>query len=77
MIALTRLNGSKVYINAEMIRLIETTPDTILTLIDEKKILVQESADVVVERFIEYKWRVNHPQITAPGASHAVIDDDQ
>ena len=57
MVTLTRLNGTPVVVNAEMIELLETTPDTIITLTNGKKILVQEPADEVVERVIDYRQR--------------------
>jgi flagellar protein FlbD len=57
MVTLTKLNGSTVVINAELIETIETTPDTIITLTNGKKYLVKERADDVVERVIEYKRR--------------------
>jgi flagellar protein FlbD len=76
MILLTRLNGTKIYVNAEMIRSIEVTPDTILTLSDERKILVQESAEVVVERFIEYKRKVNTLQVIQPDAAQDSTNEE-
>ena len=42
MIAVTRLNGSKFYINALLIETIEETPDTFITLTTGKKTLVLE-----------------------------------
>jgi len=59
MILLTRLNGSQFYINAETIQFIENTPDTVLTLVDKSKLIVQEPAEVVAQRFIEYKQKTN------------------
>lgn len=44
MITVTRLNGTKVMINALLIELVEETPDTIITLTTGKKIIVAESA---------------------------------
>ena len=55
MVTLTRLNGSAVVINAELIEMLETTPDTVVTLTNGKKFLVQEHADEVVQRIIEYR----------------------
>jgi Uncharacterized protein, possibly involved in motility len=47
MITVTRLNGSKLMINALLIELIEETPDTIITLTTGKKFIVTESASEV------------------------------
>ena len=61
MIKLTRLNQSEVVINAEMIEFVEAIPDTIISLISGKKIMVAESVDVVVDRVVEYKRSCNQP----------------
>ena len=58
MIQVTRLNGTPYYINAEMILTVESTPDTILTLIGGAKMVVHESAAEVIERIIEYKRKI-------------------
>ena len=55
MIKVTRLNGSTFMVNAEMIREIEATPDTIITLSTGQKIMVRESVDAVANAVIEYK----------------------
>jgi flagellar protein FlbD len=54
-ISLTRLNGVKFYLNAELIQLVEETPDTMITLVNEKKVIVLEKAEVVAERTINYQ----------------------
>lgn len=54
MIRLTRLNDRAFILNGELIKYIEETPDTIITLVNNERILVKESADVVVDRVIEY-----------------------
>ena len=54
MVKLTHLNGKEFFINAEIIKYVEETPDTVLTLMGDEKILVKESADDVVKRVIEY-----------------------
>ena len=57
MIKVTRLNGQEIVINADLIEFLESSPDTIIALTTGKKIMVKESVDEVVERFIEYKRR--------------------
>lgn len=54
MIAVTRLNGKQVVINAELIKLLESTPDTMITLLNGERILVKEPLDDVVKRAIDY-----------------------
>lgn len=68
MIQVTRFNGSKFYINAEYIQSIEPTPDTVITLMNEKKLVVSDSVEALVERFIEYQ-RKTHQQFTQSAAA--------
>lgn len=55
MIHVTRLNGSQFVINAELIREVEATPDTVVTLTTGTKLLVRESVDEVVRAVIQYR----------------------
>jgi flagellar protein FlbD len=54
MIRLTRFNDQPLVVNAELFKFVEETPDTVITLRDDEKILVKERADAVVARAIEY-----------------------
>ena len=55
MIRLTRLNGVEVVVNADLIEFVETTPDTLVTMLTGKKIPVRESTDEVIERVVSYR----------------------
>ena len=55
MINLTRLNGTPFVLHAEVIREVEATPDTIITLSTGEKIVVGESVDAVTSAVIDYK----------------------
>jgi flagellar protein FlbD len=60
-IELTRLNGERFIVNAELIQYVESLPDTYVTLTNGDRTVVQESMDEVVGRAIEYqrsKWLV-------------------
>ncbi len=57
MIAVSRLDGSPLVVNAELIQTIEARPDTVLSLTDGTKLIVRESPDDVVERVIAYRNR--------------------
>ena len=59
MIQLTRLNKKEFYVNAELVKFVEATPDTIITLVNDQKLLVQETVDEVLRKVIEYKRSVN------------------
>lgn len=47
MIDVTRMNGSIITINAELIETVEEMPDTVITLTNGKKIIVKESRQEV------------------------------
>lgn len=55
MIQVTRLNGTTFMVNADLIELIEGTPDTVLTLNNEHKYVVRESVEDVLSRIVSYK----------------------
>jgi flagellar protein FlbD len=57
MVILTRFDGNPIVVNAEMIETVESTPDTILTLTNGRKLLVKEGLGVVVDRVIDYRRR--------------------
>jgi flagellar protein FlbD len=54
MIRLTRLNGQRFVVNAELIRTVEQLPDTTIKLINGDHLIVRESMDEVVDRAVEY-----------------------
>ena len=54
MIALTRLNGQRFVMNAEKIRYLESTPDTIVCCDNGEKVMVRETLQEVMTRAIDY-----------------------
>jgi flagellar protein FlbD len=50
-----RLRGESMYVNADLIESIEATPDTVLTLVDGRRLIVDECPEVVVERFVAFR----------------------
>ena len=54
MVSLTRLNKKNFVVNAELIKTIEETPDTLITLVNGDYFMVRESVKEVVEKAIEY-----------------------
>ncbi|HXT57371.1 MAG TPA: flagellar FlbD family protein [Pirellulales bacterium] len=54
MIKLTHLGGEAFVLNAELIRYVETRPDTFITLTSGDRVVVRESMDDVLDRTIEY-----------------------
>jgi len=43
MIEVTKLNGTKILINPDLMELVEETPDTVITFTTGRKIIVKES----------------------------------
>lgn len=62
MISVTRLNGEVIHLNSEMIEFIEVMPDTVISMMSGKKLLVTESLDVVLNKIISYKKSINGQQ---------------
>lgn len=54
MISVTRLNGKQMVINAELIRTVESNPDTTITLVNGDHIIVKEPVEQVVRLSVEY-----------------------
>lgn len=61
MIAVTRLNGQKLVINAEKIRYMEATPDTLLCCDNGEKLMVKEPLAEVMRRAIDYARTIRKP----------------
>ncbi len=60
MIPLTRPDGSNLLVNPDRIEFIEETPDTVLTLVDGRKLLVRERAAEVAARFQAYQRSIRN-----------------
>ena len=58
MIHLTRLNNTTLTLNSDLIKCVEQSPDTVITLLNGEKILVRESADEILDRVVRFRRRV-------------------
>jgi flagellar protein FlbD len=58
MIRLTRLNNQPLTVNSDLIKFVEQSPDTLITLVTGEKIVVRESAEEVLALFIEFRRSV-------------------
>jgi len=64
MIEVTRINHLPLVLNSDLIEHIESTPDTIISLINGQKLVVLESVQEVVRRVIDFRRSIQlHPQI--------------
>ena len=59
MIALRRINGQEFVLNVDLIESIESTPDTVITLMSGKKIIVRNGIEDIVRKAIKYKQLTN------------------
>jgi len=59
MILVTQLNGDQVHVNANLIEIVERTPDTMIGLSNGKKLMVRESPEEIVEMFIEFARKIS------------------
>ena len=58
MIALTHFgNGNRIVLNVDLIEKVEATPDTVITLTNGARSLVQESLEDIIDKSIEVKAR--------------------
>jgi flagellar protein FlbD len=55
MIEVTRLNGIPMTLNSDLIKIAESSPDTMLTLIHGEKLIVRESRAEVMEKILAYR----------------------
>ena len=58
MVQVTRFNKEEILINAELIEMIEATPDTVITMTTGKKFIVKETKEEMVDKIIKYRQRV-------------------
>jgi flagellar protein FlbD len=58
MIELTRLNGKAMMLNSDLIKIAESSPDTMLTLINGEKLIVRETLAEVAERVLDHRARL-------------------
>ncbi len=79
MIKLTRLNGGVLHLNADLIATVEHHHDTVLTLVDGKTYVLQDSAEDVVEAVRQYRasvivaaerLSVTHADVAHPSTAH-------
>ncbi len=55
MIEVTQLSGKTFWLNPHQIEYIEKTPDTTVTMLGGKRVVVLESVEEVIERIVAYR----------------------
>ncbi|HEX7344347.1 MAG TPA: flagellar FlbD family protein [bacterium] len=59
MIELTKLNGSRLVINSDLIEFVEALPDSLITLTTGKKIMVQEKIPEIIAAVVSFRRMIN------------------
>lgn len=58
MIRVTRINNQSILLNSDLIEQIETVPDTTIALTTGQRLFVQESADEILNRIVDFRRRI-------------------
>ena len=58
MITVKKINDTDLIINAELIEFIESTPDTLISTMSGKKIMVKDSPKEVIDKVIAYRQEI-------------------
>ncbi len=72
MIRLSRLNGTEVYLNADLVATVESHHDTVITLVDGKTWVVLDRPEEVVDAVRTYRASV----IAAAAAMPLAVPDE-
>ena len=55
MIILTKINNAPIAVNSDLIQYIEETPDTIITMTNNDKVVVQNSMTEIIQKVVHYR----------------------
>jgi flagellar protein FlbD len=58
MIQLSRLNQKALTVNSDLIKFVENTPDTVITLVSGEKLVVLESTEKIVQLVVEFRRKL-------------------
>ncbi len=58
MIKVTKLNGDEFYINPHLIEFMETTPDTVIRMMSDRRIIVKESPEKIIDLIVNYRGTI-------------------
>jgi len=76
MINVTKLNGSSIVINTDLIELVEVTPDTLISLTTGRKIMVSETMEEIVRLALEYRLKSRSHPVPA-GGQGSIFEGDE
>lgn len=58
MIRVHRLNNQEFLINCELIEFVEETPNTVISMVSGRKLVVSETSEEIQNLIIEYKRKI-------------------
>jgi flagellar protein FlbD len=73
MIILTKINQAQIAVNADLIQYIEETPDTVLTMTNDDKVVVKESIAEIIEKVVSFRRYVNNLVETEYERQHRTV----
>ncbi len=59
MIVLTKINDAPIAVNADLVQYIEETPDTVITMTNDDKVVVRESMTEIIQKVVHYRRLIN------------------
>lgn len=63
MIEVSKINGKPVFVNPDLIRFIESTPDTVLTFTDGDRMMVRDEPKEILEKIVRFRRTCGMPTI--------------
>lgn len=67
MIKVTRLDGSELAVNSDLILFIESTPDTVVRLTTGERILVKDTVDELIQKITAFTKEIGSRPLFRPG----------
>ncbi len=59
MIVLTKINKAPIAVNSDLIQYVEETPDTVITMTNNDKVVVQEGMTEIIQKVVHFRRLVN------------------
>ncbi len=58
MVTLTKIDGSRISVNPDMIKFVEETPDTVITMFTGEKMLVREPLEFIIQKIMLLRKKI-------------------
>jgi flagellar protein FlbD len=75
MIHVTRINQQQLVLNSDLIEHIEATPDTVITMTNGQKLVVVDSAEVVIEKIVAFRRSIYQPPFILSSTKDSSVTD--